>query len=182
MSFHLSPPVHREREHRRLRKKSRPPCVDDNIYELDDRTESRTRPLTPPREQTPPSSFPPTTEAPVVEASTSTRASLVSRIGSVGKKFGAARRKRVSTEPSEVALQESHGAKETPSRSPHLTHSRWFFCHGGGGTDSSPGPSTPLKHQTSVDKLLKHAVDSQTPSRRKQRPGDLPDDLSEMVQ
>ena len=38
VSFHLSPPVHRECEHRRLRKKSRPPCVDDNIYELDDRT------------------------------------------------------------------------------------------------------------------------------------------------
>ena len=56
------------------------------------------------------------------------------------------------------------------------------FRHGGGGTSSPPGPSTPLKHQTSVDKLLKHAVDSQTPSRRKQHPSDLPEDLSEMVQ
>ena len=57
-----------------------------------------------------------------------------------------------------------------------------IFRHGGGGTSSPPGPSTPLKHETSAHKLLKRVVDPQTPSRRKQRPSDLPDDLSEMVQ
>ncbi|KAK7682077.1 hypothetical protein QCA50_014663 [Cerrena zonata] len=176
-----SPPIHRERERRRLRKKSRPPRVDDNIYELDDRTESCTRPLTPPQEQTVPSALPVHPEAPIPEASTSTRASLVSRIGSVGKKFGAVRRKRVSTEPSEVTVHEV-SRTPPPSSSPHSTSSKWFFRHGGGGAGSPPGPSMPLKHEKSVDKLLKRVADPETPSRRTQRPGDLPEDLSEMVQ
>ncbi|CAL1703024.1 unnamed protein product [Somion occarium] len=177
-----SPPIHRERERRRLRKKSRPPRVDDNIYELDDRVELAARPVTPPREHTQPIQVPINADAPIVETTSSTRGSLVSRIGSVGKRLGAARRKRVSTEPSEVALQETPQGSSVPG-SPPSTSSRWFFRHGGGGAESPPGPSTPLKHEKSVDKLLGMAPgDPVTPSRRKAKHADLPEDLDVMMQ
>ncbi|KAI0070816.1 hypothetical protein K474DRAFT_1669674 [Panus rudis PR-1116 ss-1] len=177
-----SPPIHRERERRRLRKKSRPPRFDDNIYELDDRAENPPplRPSTPEKSVSPPTNHAPlASEPPAPEPAPTppSRSSLVSRIGSVGKKWGAARKKRVSTEPSEVALQEA--SQDTPrapatSASPPSQSSRsgWFFRHGGGAAGSASPPakttSLPLKHEKSVDRLLAAVgIDPDSPSRRK---------------
>ncbi|KAJ3486042.1 hypothetical protein NLI96_g4531 [Meripilus lineatus] len=197
-----SPPIHRER--RRLRKKSRPPRVDDNIYELEDRIPDppaplNPRPCTPDRSISPPPAASDTSlpRDPVPPPSVG-RNSLVSRIGSVGKKWGAVRKKRASTGPADVVLHENqqaiHNTPRPPSSSgksaaaisPQSTpsHSRtgWFFRHGGGagsGSSSPPSHTLTLKHEASVDKLLvMGGVDPDSPSRKKQKRhdnrGDLP--------
>ncbi|KAI1784116.1 hypothetical protein LXA43DRAFT_246834 [Ganoderma leucocontextum] len=170
-----SPPIHRER--RRLRKKSRPPPnFEEGIFELDDRTEfpEPSRPSTPDNSNR--GRDPPTTsldDPPPEVGNTSTgKTPLLSRIGSVGKKWGAARRKRASTGPAEVALKErdepprdryadSEGSRPTSfvaSSSPGHGSSgpkSWFFRGGGGGQGpGSPPQDAPLKHERSVERLL----------------------------
>ncbi|KAL4246133.1 hypothetical protein ABKN59_008972 [Abortiporus biennis] len=181
-----SPPIHRER--RRLRKKSRPPRVDDNIYELVEPSAPSRRPVTPERPRSPPpvdishsdnqdSSDPPPTSPP-------TRNSLVSRIGSVGKKWGAARKKRLSTGPTEVTLQEQQDATPRASGpgSPS-TRASWFFRHGGGlgsGSGSPPSRVAALRSEKSVDRLLA-MVESPSKRKEKQKADDFPVELSELL-
>ncbi|OBZ73071.1 hypothetical protein A0H81_06595 [Grifola frondosa] len=166
-----SPPIHRER--RRLRKKSRPPLpLEDNIYELDDRAEVPHRPPTPEQQNSspPPAPSDDHSTGPIpASAPTFTKTPLLSRIGSVGKKWGAGRRKRASTGPSEVALYETKQESEheqdhthasfpvpIPSTPPSSSKNGWFFQGGGGG----PGPGfatqhpSALRHEKSVDKFL----------------------------
>ncbi|OCH90767.1 hypothetical protein OBBRIDRAFT_825746 [Obba rivulosa] len=170
-----SPPIHRER--RRLRKKSRPPRpLEDNIYEMEDRGEPMP-PSTPERSPaTPPTALQddqdpdprPSTSAPT------TKSPLLSRIGSVGKRWSAGRRKRASTGPSEVALQEHRREHESSSRSsveqrsrpvslvaaasspPSASKPGWFFRSGGGSSGPGAPPAQPaaLVHERSIEKLL----------------------------
>ncbi|KAG5640618.1 hypothetical protein DXG03_007904, partial [Asterophora parasitica] len=103
-----SPPIHRERERRRLRKKSRPQGSaielstmrggrEDDGYEYRyDTEDAETRPQTPP----PPPPAPPSQSVPATPSGTGGAGALLSRIGSV-KKWGV-RRKRGSTTPGEV--------------------------------------------------------------------------------
>ncbi|KAL0581621.1 hypothetical protein V5O48_000437 [Marasmius crinis-equi] len=171
-----SPPIHKERERRRLRKKSRPDPSgqDDSLRQplpqsVNASTESiglRPRPVTP---QTPPrSSSPqlPSSAEPSSTPSTSngnrnsiqpgssppTKTPLLSRIGSV-KKWGV-RKKRASSTPSELMLQEDsqdssthmNGSDPSTSRSPSKS-GNWFFrvTSGGGpaeiGRKSSSAPA-----------------------------------------
>ena len=190
-----SPPTHHTRERRRLRKKSRPARVDDNIYELDDRLEIPARPVTPERSMSPPTRYDPNEPIPGATPSSTGKSSLVSRIGSVGKKWGASRKKRASTGPAEVTLQEGKELGPSPSRpvsvaipSSPPSSKGWFFRHGGdpgAGSGSPPnnGLALPLKHEKSVDRLLSLVgLDHDTPSKRKQkiRQG-LPPDLTSMA-
>ncbi|KAI0824280.1 hypothetical protein BC628DRAFT_1378510, partial [Trametes gibbosa] len=188
-----SPPIHRER--RRLRKKSRPPAnFEDGIFELDDRAEivdPPLRPVTPEQQQQhhhhhqrrpsggdePPLAYDAAhaSAAAAPPGTHSGKTPLLSRIGSVGKKWGAAagRRKRVSTGPTEVALAERSAASTSasaPSQPPHPTHSasssrptsfiastspsgggggsstaRGWFFRAGGGGHGPPG--SPPRHE-----------------------------------
>ncbi|PIL34719.1 hypothetical protein GSI_03500 [Ganoderma sinense ZZ0214-1] len=193
-----SPPIHRER--RRLRKKSRPPHnFEEGIFELDDRTEFQepSRPSTPDNSKRP--RDPPATSLddplPEVGHTSTGKTPLLSRIGSVGKKWGAARRKRASTGPAEVALRERDEQSRDRDRYPESEGSRptsfiassspghgsgpksWFFRGGGGGQGpGSPPQDAPLKHERSVERLL-HLMgvdrdrdrDSGSPSPRKRK-------------
>ncbi|KAH9913710.1 uncharacterized protein B0H18DRAFT_1047727 [Fomitopsis serialis] len=191
-----SPPIHRER--RRLRKKSRPPAnATPGMYELEELPDDLGQaliqaPTTPEKraslslEEPPPEAPPPITPGP---SSGSNKTPLLSRIGSVGKKWGAGRKKRASTGPTEIALQEHHTERERdrgrdpererelvsrpqsvasiiPSSPPASSHPKgsWFFRGGGGG---GPGPPPPapitLEHKTSVDRLLAMAGIERTP-------------------
>ncbi|TFY75545.1 hypothetical protein EWM64_g8467 [Hericium alpestre] len=152
-----SPPIHKER--RRLRKKSRPP--EDNVFELLDRS----RDERPPPPAPPPQDSPPQPASP--DQSMSTKTPLLSRIGSV-KKWGA-RKKRASTGPAEVLLNELDGNKDATPRpasrtsdaqhqsqtgSPSSKHSSWFFRNSGGGgggaASSGSSPSAVLAHGTDL--------------------------------
>ncbi|KAH9927892.1 hypothetical protein B0H21DRAFT_894832 [Amylocystis lapponica] len=176
-----SPPIHRER--RRLRKKSRPPPnTVDNIYELDDRAEAaaRQRSMSPelPINAPPLASSEDTHSEPVPAMSPASKTPLLSRIGSVGKKWGAARRKRTSTSPADVSLQEHRDEPpEQLSRPPSALMSSppapakngsWFFRTGGGGSGpgSPPAQTTALKHETSVDKFINAVRGPDSPSRK----------------
>ncbi|KAH0835601.1 hypothetical protein J3R83DRAFT_9326 [Lanmaoa asiatica] len=177
-----SPPTQRER--RRLRKKSRPPHMDNNVFELiEEHRDSSSPPLppsTPERERaSSPPTVPmmPTSSVEATPRSGGSKTPLLSRIGSV-KKWGV-RRKRASTGPGEVMMQEfstsSGGVVEdertprppssleqtqaqTPSRNRNSnnageTRPTWFFRPGGAhyGTGSpSPGHAE-LKHEKSLD-------------------------------
>ncbi|KAH9884489.1 hypothetical protein C8Q73DRAFT_770579 [Cubamyces lactineus] len=173
-----SPPIHRER--RRLRKKSRPPHhFEDGIFELDDRAEvvdPPARPVTPEQKKPRGDNNASTDDAApdVGNTSTSGKTPLLSRIGSVGKKWGAAaRKKRASTGPNEVTLREAPAGAERQaesegssrptsfiaSTSPGGSHVRsgWFFRGGGGGHGPPGSPPTregALKSEKSVERLL----------------------------
>ena len=171
-----SPPIHRER--RRLRKKSRPPHnFEEGIFELDDRTEFQepSRPSTPDNSKRGRDPPPTSLDDPLPEVGhTSTgKTPLLSRIGSVGKKWGAGRRKRASTGPAEVALRERDEPPRNRDQYPESEGSRptsfiassspghgsgpksWFFRGGGGGQGpGSPPQDAPLKHERSVERLL----------------------------
>lgn len=162
-----SPPIHRER--RRLRKKSRPPHLDTNVFELVEEQRDSTPPLppsTPERSSSPP--------PPAAEATPSGKTPLLSRIGSV-KRWGV-RRKRASTGPAEVVAHELGLARDEentpqplsifipppggPSTSTtHTTNSTnsrsgWFFRPGGavpGSGSPPPPPAAELKHERSLD-------------------------------
>ncbi|KAF9221162.1 hypothetical protein BS17DRAFT_786002 [Gyrodon lividus] len=108
-----SPPIHRER--RRLRKKSRPPHLDNNVFELVEEQRDSTPPPLPPstpeRDRTSSPLMTPMVSVPSVEATPGnggTKTPLLSRIGSV-KKWGV-RRKRASTGPAEVMMREFGGS------------------------------------------------------------------------
>jgi len=123
-----SPPIHKERERRRLRKKSRPPA--EAVFELsvrnarpliesagsgvsgaeDDVPMSPTAPSTPPPITSPEPHSPPSGGLPMPSPSHSGKTALLSRIGSV-KKWGV-RKKRPSSTPSEVVLQEAETDKD----------------------------------------------------------------------
>lgn len=190
-----SPPIHHARERRRLRKKSRPPRVDDNIYELEDRPEMPIQPVTPERSMSPPARHTMSDPTPEATPPSTGKSSLVSRIGSVGKKWGASRKKRASTGPTEVALQEHKETGPSPSRPMSMavpssppSSKGWFFRHGGdpgAGSGSPPNnvSALPLKHEKSVDRLLSLVgFDHDTPSKRRQkvRQG-LPPDLTDLA-
>lgn len=170
-----SPPIHRER--RRLRKKSRPPPnFEEGIFELDDRAEivDPPRPVTPENITKKQRDLPTTSidDPPEVGNTSTNKTPLLSRIGSVGKKWGAGRKKRASTGPSQVTVKEreeasipdrhteSEGSRPTSfiaSSSPgHGGAKNWFFRGGGGGQGpgSPPGREAPLKHERSVERLL----------------------------
>ncbi|CCM05241.1 uncharacterized protein FIBRA_07451 [Fibroporia radiculosa] len=180
-----SPPIHRER--RRLRKKSRPPPVmGPDIHELEDRAtvplQTQSDPSTPERKSgrsldDPPSDAAPTASAPGSGPS-SGKTPLLSRIGSVGKKWGAARKKRASTGPNEISLYEQEETREQASRpqsvlgsaaSPPAPKSGWFFRGGGSGPGPPSMDRSALRHESSVDKLLAMAGlerNPDSPSRR----------------
>ncbi|KAI0350733.1 hypothetical protein OH77DRAFT_1463107 [Trametes cingulata] len=175
-----SPPIHRER--RRLRKKSRPPPnFEDGIFELDDRAEivdpPAPRPTTPEQKKSPTAVPDDPSAAPDVgnTSTASTKTPLLSRIGSVGKKWGAGRKKRVSTGPTEVALREEASERQAnssggggagtsrptsfiASTSPGSSGARnWFFRGGGGGhgpPGSPPRREGALKSEKSVERFL----------------------------
>ncbi|KAI9064987.1 hypothetical protein FKP32DRAFT_1665641 [Trametes sanguinea] len=178
-----SPPIHRER--RRLRKKSRPPPnFEDGIFELDDRAEivdPPVRPVTPDQQHKKAVARDAAHDDPAApdvgntSATTSSgKTPLLSRIGSVGKKWGAAaRKKRASTGPSEVMLREAPpGAESSEDNAGNAGASRptsfiastspggsrgWFFRGGGGGQGPPGSPPTregALKSEKSVERLL----------------------------
>ncbi|KAH8091812.1 hypothetical protein BXZ70DRAFT_952323 [Cristinia sonorae] len=181
-----SPPIHRERERRRLRKKSRPPRLDDNIYELEDRTGAdvaghRSSMSEADSPADPPVALPDSVTLDPQVSTSPKQGGLVSRIGSVGKKWGASRKKRASTGPLDVVLQEGQPQPpETPrgvaatASPPSTSTSRtgWFFRHGGAGAGSGSPPMNstmvqPLKHEKSVERLLSKIRDPDSPSRRR---------------
>ncbi|KAF7797262.1 hypothetical protein EIP86_008455 [Pleurotus ostreatoroseus] len=175
-----SPPTHHARERRRLRKKSRPSRVDYNIYELDDRVELPLRPATPDQSDTQGPGSPVADPAPEATPQSAGKSSLVSRIGSVGKKWGAARRKRASIGPEDVVSRERQSSSRptsmaVPSPSSASSKPNWFFRHGGvlgAGSRSPPSQESalPLKHEKSVDRLLALVgLDPETPSKIKRR-------------
>ena len=175
-SLHHPPtPPTRPRERRRLRKKSRPAKVEAGIREIEhDRDEPPSDAHTDSHadnpahhaadEPAPPQTSPPPSAG---------KSSLVSRIGSVGRKWGA-RRKRASTGPTEVIMSSSPssvaatsgGSRPTSMAfpSPPSSSSKgWFFRPGGvhgAGSGAPPAEGTPkseresLKHERSVDRLL----------------------------
>ncbi|KAI0942760.1 hypothetical protein AcW1_003305 [Taiwanofungus camphoratus] len=184
-----SPPIHRERERRRLRKKSRPPgavghvALAEDVYEMDDipRPPSTPEkkagfPLPASLDEPPPLDAQPSSSTSTAPSTTKTP--LLSRIGSVGRKWGA-RKKRASTGPSEVTLHEdAHDLDyQPPSSRPqsvmataspsYASKSSWFFRAGGAGNGaavgSPPKHASPLKHETSVDRLLAMAGLDHTP-------------------
>lgn len=171
-----SPPTHRER--RRLRKKSRPPHMDNNVFELiEEHRDSSSPPLppsTPDRERASSPPMVPMMHSSSVEATPGggSKTPLLSRIGSV-KKWGV-RRKRASTGPAEVMMQEfgtsSGGVVEqestprppssleqvqpqTPSNRNRNNRPTWFFRPGGAhyGAGSPPPGHAELKHEKSLD-------------------------------
>ncbi|KAF8992512.1 hypothetical protein BDQ17DRAFT_1332263 [Cyathus striatus] len=104
-----SPPIHRERERRRLRKKSRPVAAGPGVFELSevDPEEGRARSMSRPRTPSPPRPAvvdpipvtPP--KAGVSDVLSTPSGGLLSRIGSVKRKW--ARRKKGSLAPEDVA-------------------------------------------------------------------------------
>ncbi|KAK7058973.1 hypothetical protein VNI00_001597 [Paramarasmius palmivorus] len=172
-----SPPIHKERERRRLRKKSRP---DPASIELTTRDPIPSRsvnasaesigmqhgrdlrpptPQTPPRSSSPlrtsaePVSSPPTAAIAIKSNNNNNRQSitsassppnktpLLSRIGSV-KKWGA-RKKRASSTPSEMMVQEGEGHADTSDSNIAETSSRsgWFFRATSGGSNGNASTS-----------------------------------------
>ncbi|KAF4580023.1 hypothetical protein EYR36_001843 [Pleurotus pulmonarius] len=127
-----SPPIHKERERRRLRKKSRPPRMEEGVFELVERAEPNPKRFSG-SSSSARASFDsqrssdidagirarhasPLSEVAVADAADKenlkengkTKTPLLSRIGSVGKRWGV-RRKRASTAPSDVVLNEDIG-------------------------------------------------------------------------
>lgn len=156
-----SPPIHRER--RRLRKKSRPPHVYDNVFELSET--DPTRPTSPART---PSPSPVTNES--LPSSPASKGALLSRIGSV-KKWGV-RKKRASTGP--AADYDITATPRPPSSSSNLSQNGigtanskstagWFFRSGGGGDAGSSPPditSASLKKEKSINQLRRTNTDT----------------------
>ncbi|KAH7925772.1 hypothetical protein BV22DRAFT_1033576 [Leucogyrophana mollusca] len=168
-----SPPIHRER--RRLRKKSRPPHLENNVFELveEQYEPAPLPPSTPERPSSPPL---PSSDATSPGAA---KTPLLSRIGSV-KKWGV-RKKRASTGPSEVMLQDygqNQDVDSTPrppsslAQSPPSGRPSWFFRNGGGPGSGSPPPThaAELRHEKSLDKVRLMSDDvPPTPSKLSRR-------------
>ena len=109
-SLAMLPPSPPQRERRRLRKKSRPPNMDKDVFELiEEQRDSSPPPLPPSTPERDRASSPPMVlmiPSSSLEATPGggSRTPLLSRIGSV-KKWGV-RRKRASTGPAEVMMHE----------------------------------------------------------------------------
>ncbi|KAJ8083987.1 hypothetical protein PM082_002754 [Marasmius tenuissimus] len=158
-----SPPIHKERERRRLRKKSRPdpsasdlsrhplpPSINASTESIGLRLDRDARPVTPqtpPRSSSPslPSSVEPHSAASssnanrnsiITGSSPPTKTPLLSRIGSV-KKWGV-RKKRASSTPSEL-MQEDAQTEASTSRSPSKSGSWFFRVTSGGGPPVETG-------------------------------------------
>jgi hypothetical protein len=122
------PPIHRER--RRLRKKSRPPRLDDNIIELDDLSCTPPPPSLPSSRPAPPRPSTPPLAPPDDVLVSPNKTLLLSRIGSV--KNWASRRKRSSTNAAEnvPATTDDASTSAAPVAAPATqAHPRglWFF-------------------------------------------------------
>ena len=163
-----STPIHRER--RRLRKKSRPPGMYDNVYELVAPSHTPSPSPSPPPQPlpSPPRTPEPMDDAPVI-SSPKSATGMLSRIGSV-KKWSVSvgqRRKRGSTTPSEVNRdredQENEGRPRSsasvssipPPISPTPVHpspssKNWFFR---GTGDSNPSSQEVRPREKSLDRL-----------------------------
>ena len=180
-SLAMVPPSPPQRERRRLRKKSRPPHLDNNVFELiEENRDSSSPPLppsTPERASSPPMvPMVPSSSVEATYGSGGSKTPLLSRIGSV-KKWGV-RRKRASTGPAEVqefaassgAIVEVDGTPRPPSSLEQAqpqtpsnknrnsnnsggTRSTWFFRPGGAhyGAGSPPPGHAELKHEKSLD-------------------------------
>ncbi|KAA1478798.1 hypothetical protein DENSPDRAFT_934411 [Dentipellis sp. KUC8613] len=169
-----SPPIHKER--RRLRKKSRPP--DSNVFELLDRSRDE---QSAPAPLASTSHDPPAPPLPSPDQSPPTKTPLLSRIGSV-KRWGG-RKKRSSTSPADIVLNEMDANKDATPRpasrtsdahqnqsqthSPSSKHSSWFFRSSGGvGAESPPAlAAMELKHEKSIDRLRSIAAVQDSPTR-----------------
>ncbi|ESK86650.1 hypothetical protein Moror_9711 [Moniliophthora roreri MCA 2997] len=170
-----SPPIHKERERRRLRKKSRPDPAGielairgpipsrsvnasaESVGLRYDRDVRPTTPQTPPRSSSPqlssaePVSSPPTAgiaiksnnRQSVISSASSppNKTPLLSRIGSV-KKWGV-RKKRASSTPSEVMVQEGDAHADTSDTNIQEPSSRsgWFFRAASGGSNGNSSTS-----------------------------------------
>ncbi|KAJ8585692.1 hypothetical protein M405DRAFT_935862 [Rhizopogon salebrosus TDB-379] len=168
-----SPPIHRER--RRLRKKSRPAHIDNNVFELIEEQYDSSPPLPPSTPERPSSSPLPHSDTGSSSAP-APKTPILSRIGSV-KKWGT-RKKRTSTGPAEVMMQELGDRDEgrTPRPTSSLasisspsTRPSWFFRSGGalGSGSPPPPPAAELKHETSMSDM--HPSVPSTPSRLSKR-------------
>ncbi|KAG2362960.1 hypothetical protein BDR07DRAFT_1405595, partial [Suillus spraguei] len=166
-----SPPIHRER--RRLRKKSRPPHIDNNVFELIEEQRDSPPPLPPSTPERPSTS-------PLPQSDTGSagpqKTPLLSRIGSV-KRWGV-RKKRASTGPTEVMMHDlghddqEHTPRPTSSlASVHSSSTRpsWFFRSGGalGSGSPPPPPAAQLKHEKSTNSM--HSFVLSTPSKLSKR-------------
>ncbi|KAG2066621.1 hypothetical protein BDR04DRAFT_1106425 [Suillus decipiens] len=166
-----SPPIHRER--RRLRKKSRPPHIDNNVFELIEEQRDSPPPLPPSTPERPSTS-------PLPQSDTGStgpqKTPLLSRIGSV-KRWGV-RKKRASTGPTEVMMHDlghddqEHTPRPTSSlASVHSSSTRpsWFFRSGGapGSGSPPPPPAAQLKHEKSTNSM--HSCVLSTPSKLSKR-------------
>ncbi|KAG1743817.1 hypothetical protein EDB19DRAFT_1697079 [Suillus lakei] len=166
-----SPPIHRER--RRLRKKSRPPHIENNVFELIEEQGDSPPPLPPSTPERPSTS-------PLPQSDTGStgpqKTPLLSRIGSV-KKWGV-RKKRASTGPAEVMMHElGHEDRErTPRPTSSLasipsssTRPSWFFRSGGapGSGSPPPPPTAELKHEKSMTNM--HSPVLSTPNKLSKR-------------
>lgn len=181
-----SPPIHRER--RRLRKKSRPPHMDNNVFELIEEQYDSSPPLPPSTPERPSSSPLPQSDT---GSSSAPKTPILSRIGSV-KKWGM-RKKRASTGPAEVMMQElgDRDQERTPRPTSSLasiptsaTRPSWFFRSGGAlGSGSPPPPhAAELKHEKSMSDM--HPSVPSTPnklSKRKSRMMFDPSSSNEVV-
>ncbi|EPQ52952.1 hypothetical protein GLOTRDRAFT_139933 [Gloeophyllum trabeum ATCC 11539] len=152
-----SPPIHRER--RRLRKKSRPRPIDGNVIELVDLDPDEDPPPlplhVPPAPEDPPA--PPATSEPSSPQQTKAGLPLLSRIGSVSKRWG--RRKRASAGPEEVLMAEreqrsAHVPSDNDATPVAPTHraSRWFFRGGGEGDGGGGGEESDVSGEESPTK------------------------------
>ncbi|KAG2136566.1 uncharacterized protein EDB93DRAFT_774828 [Suillus bovinus] len=163
-----SPPIHRER--RRLRKKSRPPHIENNVFELIEEQRDSPPPLPPSTPERPSTS-------PLPQSDTGStgpqKTPLLSRIGSV--KWGV-RKKRASAGPAEVMMHElghedqEHTPRPTSSLTSDLSSMRpsWFFRSGGApGFGSPPPPPAELKHEKSMNSM--HSAMLSTPTKLSKR-------------
>lgn len=168
-----SPPIHRER--RRLRKKSRPLHLYDNVFELTENNDNNREPLghpspphTPDRDRpTSPASLHSPDATSVAAASPgSSKGQLLSRIGSV-KKWGV-RRKRASVGLPDISLTEivmdanatprpPSSTSQTQQQQPPLpSKASWFFRPTGGDPGSGSPPSLrpmELRKEKSAEKM-----------------------------
>ena len=161
-----SPPAQKGR--RRLRKKSRPP--DSNVFEMLDRRQDIAPLPSPPQPSSPNQGH---LDLPPSETSSSSRSSILSRLGSV-KKWGV--RKRVTSpgpgdpEGAQTEKDATPRAAASRARSPSRTPS-WFFRSSAGTPDSTPDSplgSTPLelKHQRSFRQLKAFAAAIDSPTKK----------------
>ncbi|KAH8813375.1 hypothetical protein DL96DRAFT_1625923 [Flagelloscypha sp. PMI_526] len=174
----IPPPQQKERERRRLRKKSRPTTVfemksmpesSDNLPSTEDEPPmSPTHPdgpMHPPITPEPPSQPPSVPQTPSKSPPTG---GLLSRgLGSVKRKLGRAAKKRISSTPSESALAEaedidpelSNALAAIPSTSSSPPQKQWFFR----STPSQSSISPPSAQTTGGDRDAGPSIDSNAP-------------------